>query len=288
MLLRLRPGVLAERVQPGAAPVQLGARTSLDRLDRERKPLRRDRGQRVDRVAARLAAPVVARARRGTPRAVSAESAGSARFAFPRRLLVQSRPNEGSAVSEWPIGQARDGLIFRVNPDGAVFANGTRVTDAYGWIDVGTLASARARGAPTFVSVRLGVRVTLQGRYLLHAGEVRVEGRGCAGVEALDTAWADFWVASLETAVRVEIDRRVDPGRALPRRPSSVPTVAAEATPASSPPPMLPRRTTAPRSDPPRRTTPPPPRSTALASSDARERDAEKTAPDSDRSTPLR
>lgn len=131
----------------------------------------------------------------------------------------------------WRLGPIRSNVAIETNADGALLANGVRVTDRDGWIDVRTLACALALGAPAVVALQLRLVHDATAGPRLEAGAVRVRGVSFASVDAVTAPWATFWAASLAGGVWAELERRASlslrPTRSLrATRPSVAPPTA--------------------------------------------------------------
>jgi hypothetical protein len=99
-------------------------------------------------------------------------------------------------------------IALTVGPFGEILVGDQLVTDSHGWLEVPTLVSALACGAPNKVRLQLRGDTDVHGHVILKAGRVDVHGSLFDDPEQIHTPWADFWRASLTTSVMSEIERR--------------------------------------------------------------------------------
>jgi hypothetical protein len=121
----------------------------------------------------------------------------------------------------WPIGYYRGTSTLEIREDGSLFASGTRVTTAGGWLELPSPRVAIARGAPASIMVQLRAVSDATGRPFLYAERVAVDRRRFRSVFEFLTGEGEAWALSINHAVYAELERRALVARLPVRRTES-------------------------------------------------------------------
>ena len=109
----------------------------------------------------------------------------------------------------WPIGYPKSEIRFVATRDGGVYADGVRVTDADGWMELEPSAGRSDGDARPRLRVRLRVEADADGCPFLYAEEVGTPARQYSGVCALLMAESPAWLLDLPRVIHAEMERLI-------------------------------------------------------------------------------